>query len=186
MKRMLLTALMASALALAAPGVASAHQGRRHGHAGAHKRHRHARHITFGRLSQTSATGSAQSAPASPSSEPAGKVLSFEGGLLKITLADGSLVSGKVTEQTELECRSAAAGGEDQDEDDQGEDRGDALMAHASDDGGDQGQQGDDNEVDEPQQACTTAALVPGAVVGAAELRIGSAGAVWEKVELDQ
>ena len=193
MKRMLLTALMAAALALAAPGVAAAHHGKRHHgarHASAHKRHRHVRHVTFGKLSLAPTSAPTQTTPTTPSSEPAGKVLSFENGVLKITLADGSVVSGKVTEQTELKCASATAGEDDQGDDDQGEDHGDnnsAPVAHASWNDGNQGQQGDDGDDDENnQQACTTAALAPNAVVGGAELELTGAGAVWEKVELIQ
>ena len=44
---------------------------------------------------------------------------------------------------------------------------------------------GDDDGQDEAEH-CTTAALVPGAVVREAELSVSSAGAVWEKVELNQ
>ena len=52
-------------------------------------------------------------------------------------------------------------------------------------DHGDQGDQGDDNDQDDQaQQACTTANLTPGASVRGAELKISSAGAVWDKVDL--
>jgi hypothetical protein len=52
-------------------------------------------------------------------------------------------------------------------------------------DRGDRGDQGDDNGQDEQgEQACTTASLTPGASVRGAELKISSAGAVWDKVDL--
>ena len=77
--------------------------------------------------------------------------------MLTITLTGGTEVSGKVTEGTELECESATppTGG--------GDDQGDGDGGAAS---------------------CTAAALVPGAVVREAELRVSSARAVWVKVEL--
>lgn len=48
--------------------------------------------------------------------------------------------------------------------------------------GGDDGDRGDDNGND--NQNCMAADLVAGAVVRSAELRISSAGATWDKVEL--
>src|SRR5258708_2940072 len=112
MRRILLMAVTGSALALAAPGVASAHHGKRH-HARHHKR---AHLVKFG----TASLSTTSSAPTTttPTGQPAGKVASFEKGVLTITLTDGSTVSGKVTEDTELGCRSAAAQ-ENSGEDDQ-------------------------------------------------------------------
>jgi hypothetical protein len=198
MKRMLLMAVTSSLLALAVPGVASAHHGKRH-HAASHKRHAsRARLITFGSAVVPPASGPTQTSPtpAAPSGESAGTVKSFEKGVLTITLKDGSTVSGMVTEQTRLECQSATAspttGGDDQGAgDDQGTDSGEhgAATAHAADHG-QQGQDGGDDQGDEGgdggQPSCTTAALVPNAVVGEAELKLSSAGAVWEKVQLLQ
>jgi hypothetical protein len=119
-------------------------------------------------------------------------VTSFKAGVLIITLTDGTEVSGKVTEQTEIRCTPATptTGGDD-DEAGSGEEgssteslsnagsQGDAHAASSGDDGED-GQDGSD----EGQQSCTTAALTPGAIVREAELRLGSAGAVWDRVDL--
>jgi hypothetical protein len=192
MRRMLLMAVMGSALALAAPGVASAHHGKRH-HA---RHHKQAHLVKFGSASvSTTPSGPTATTPTTtPTGTPAGKVKSFdkETGLLTITLADESTVSGKVTEATKLECRSATSQENSGDDDQRGGDDGATVgdehggpSAHESDhhgsDGG--GDVGDDNA---GQTACTTAALVPGAVVGEAELLVGGSGAVWEKVELIQ
>jgi hypothetical protein len=121
-------------------------------------------------------------------------VTSFKAGVLIITLTDGTEVSGKVTEQTEIRCTPATptTGGDDDEagsgEGDQGSSteslsnagsQGDAHAASSGDDGED-GQDGPD----EGQQSCTTAALTPGAMVREAELRLGSGGAVWDRVDL--
>jgi hypothetical protein len=122
--------------------------------------------------------------------EQAGVVASFEGGILTIDLAGGGSVSGRVTDETEIEC-------EDEDEAE-----GEHGLARAAHDGGDNSGpgsgDGDDNsgpspnsgpgnaEDPEDEDACPegTAALVPGARVHEAELEITAAGAVWEEVEL--
>lgn len=199
MRRILMTAAASSALALALPGVASAHHGKRHhsSSASSHRRHhRHAHLMRFG----TPAAAPTPSTPATPPvtpPTPAGTVASFTGGVLTITLANGSTVSGQVTEQTELECKSAPpiASASSHDGGDGGDHQGGPGPSsgqqegaqHGDDNGGgdDQGEdQGDDDGEEGVQQSCTTAALVPGAVVREAELSIGSAGAVWHKVEL--
>jgi hypothetical protein len=195
MKRMLLMAVASSVLALAAPSAASAHHGKHH-HSSRHKHHGAARLVRFGTIGTafgpTSASGSTETpAPTSPSDEPAGTVKSFNEGVLTITLKDGSTVSGKVTEQTELECTSATAptsnegddqgGGDDEAGRESGEHGGPVggqPVAHDSSD--------DQGEDDGGSSSCRSSALVPGAVVGEAELSISGAGAVWEKVELTQ
>jgi hypothetical protein len=188
MKRMLLTLLPASLLALSAPAVASAHHGHRH------SRHHHhhassARLINFGAAMSLGTT--APAVQASPTTENAGTVESFENGVLKIKLGNGKVVEGKVTEQTELRCVSATpstqGGDDDEGDDQQGDDQqprssaqfasqhGDSL-AHAADGGGDQ----DD---DDGQESCpATTALVKGATVREAELELTGAGGVWEQV----
>jgi hypothetical protein len=191
MRRMLLTATVASALALGAPAVASAHHHRRH-----HKHHASAHVLVFKSAVAPSATNSPTTGPTSPTTESAGTVTGFKEGVLTITLTDGTVVSGKVTEQTRLECQSAndeqvgerddQGGGDDQGASDSGEHGGPSTSARVSDSqGGDD--QGDDAQGDDDQGAqevCTTSALQPGVKVGEAELIVGSGGAVWEKVEL--
>jgi hypothetical protein len=202
MKRMLLMAVTSSVLALAAPGVASAHHAKHHG--ASHKRHaKRARVVTFGTAALTPASAPTQTSPTTPTpttptGETAGTVKSFEKGVLTITLKDGTAVSGMVTEETQLECQSATpsptTGGDDQGAgDDQGGSEGGehgASTAHAADHASQQGEGGSDHQGDGSgegsQQSCTTAALVPNAVVGEAELKLSSAGAVWEKVQLLQ
>jgi len=183
MKRMLITAVASSALALGAPAVASAH----HHH---HKRHhaKHARVLTF----TSAGSPTSQPSPTPPaSSEPAGTVTSFTNGVLTITLTDGTVVSGKVTEQTELKCESSTVdvgdhdqgGGDDQNGRESGEHGGPINMARESHS---QGTGWQDADEDDGNESCTSASLVSGAKVGEAELRLSSAGAVWEKVELVQ
>ena len=199
MKRMLLMAVTSSVLVLAAPTVASAHHAKRH-HGASHKRHANrARMITFGTAALTPASGpTTSSTPTTPTGETAGTVKSFEKGVLTITLKDGTSVSGMVTEETKLECQSATpspttgddeqSGSDDQSGPESGE-HGASTQAHAADHG-QQGEDGGDDHGDEggagSQPTCTTAALVPNAVVGEAELKLSSAGAVWEKVQLLQ
>lgn len=199
MKRILVPVLASSLLALFLPASALAHH---HHHQGqAHKRHaRSARLMNFGAPSLAGDPG-ATSTPtqATPANEQAGTVESFEHEVLKIKLGDGTVVSGKVTQDTELRCRSATpsgGAGDDQDEndDDQGQSQGQQqgessaqgqvggqhgdFMAHAADgNGGDEG--GDGNQ---SQQSCTTALLTKTTPVLEAELELSSAGAVWEKV----
>ena len=199
MKRMLLTLLPASVLALGAPAVASAH----HGHH--HSRH-HGHHASSARLLNFGAAASSVGTAAgpvqtSPTTENAGVVESFENGVLKIKLnADNSVVSGKVTGDTELRCASATPPSEPGDDD-----RGDSgnqgdnhdgpsspdqfasqhgdLFAHAASLGDDNGDQGDDDQGEGSQESCSpTTALVKGAIVREAELELSGAGAVWEKV----
>jgi hypothetical protein len=79
------------------PAVASAdHNDRRHHHH--HHRGAHARLERFG-------SGN----PAAPARDDAGTVVSFTGGTLTIKLRDGSSVTGKVTNATELKCEGTVA-----------------------------------------------------------------------------
>jgi hypothetical protein len=208
MKRIFLTAMASSTLALALPAVASAHHGGRHHgarHASAHKRHAaQARTVTFGAPGAiTPASGSSTTppaapvAPSTPSSETAGTVASFTNGLLTITLSNGSTVSGQVTDATELECQPATppatTGGDDEGADD-GEHGEPAPSSWQQHDGGQQGEDGGDSQGNEAgdgggdsvQQTCTVAALVPGAIVREAELSVSGAGSIWDKLALVQ
>jgi len=197
MKRMLLAAGASATLALTAPVLADAHKSKsacRHHHSHhactLSKAHR-SRVLRFG--SPASVNGPAgTSTPATPTSpeETAGTVGSFKEGVLTIKLKDGSTVSGKVTESTELRCMSASPAGEGSD-DDQGEDSGDdGGSSHVVSSRGDDmsGGAGDDGAGDDDGApsagACTTEALTEGTVVAEAELKIGPGGAVWEQVEL--
>jgi hypothetical protein len=190
MRRMLLAACASSMLALAVPSLASAHHGKchHHHHACSHVRHaHHARVLKFGAALSTSTTS-----PSAPvSEETAGKVAKFEGGVLTITLNDGSTVSGKVTERAQIRCESATST-ESSDDDDQGDDNsGDGDSSHSSvrlGSRGDDMSAGEDDGDDDGGQAspCTSAALVAGTTVREAELSIGGGGAVWEHIDLIQ
>ena len=198
MKRIVTTAMALSMLTLAAPGVASAsHNGRHHRahHAGAHARHsRHVHLLAIGATTGSPGTtsGSSGAPPATPTAnESAGTVTSYTGGVLTITLNDGTTtVSGQVTEDTEIGCRPATpppTTGGDQDADDQGGPGGGDRGA-GSPQGGDQQSGHDQNQgrEEDNEEGCTPAALVKGAIVRRAELRLSSFGAVWEKVDLIQ
>jgi hypothetical protein len=98
--------------------------------------------------------------------ENTGKVESFEDGVLTISLFNGDTIKGAVTDDTEIEC-------DDDADDDHGDDDGpDAVAAH----------HGDDD--DEGNEDCGTEALVAGAKVLEAELKIRDGEAVWDEVEL--
>ena len=213
MKRMLLTAAISAMFIAAAPGLALAAPHATHHHRARHSS-RHARHAARARVLSFTASGVSTSsgsgtstAPSGSSTSPAGTpstgetvgtVTSFTAGVLTITLNDGSTVSGKVTEQTEIHCRVATPpggsgqDGEGEDSGSQGEDGGgpaeegqpamthrDAMSTGGGEDGGDGG--GDQSG---SSSSCSSEALVPGAVVAEAELSIEGSGAVWDHLTL--
>lgn len=113
-----------------------------------------------------------------------GTMQSFSGGVLTLALTDGTMVSGKVTDGTEVECEAADMSRLHADGDGGENGRGDNSGPGS---GGDRGRGGDDNGDrgdDNGNQACMAADLVAGAAVRSAELRVSSAGAIWDKVEL--
>jgi hypothetical protein len=187
MKRILLATATSALLALAAPGIASAHHAKRHHHA--HKHAARARVLDF----RAAASPTPATTPATPTAgESAGTVTSFEKGILTITLTDKTVVSGQVTEKTEIQCHPAtpSTGGDDQGSGD--DENGAASGEHGSPGGDGSGAKahdsssGDDGEDGGSSAPCTTAALVPGAVVHEAELSVSGSGAVWDKVDLIQ
>lgn len=138
------------ALALAAPTVASAH-GRHHRH---HHHHRH--HRAHG---------------ADLSGRAAGTIASFDGTTLTITLADGSTVSGAVTDDTGVGVIQVAP------------------AATSSHDGG--GDWGDGGRWWGHNRGCgsdhgDTSDLVAGATVWKAKLELGPDGSQFEQVVLLQ
>jgi hypothetical protein len=202
---MIITAIASTALAIPAAAVAS-HQGEHRAgeiHHGAHhkRHHSHSHVLRFGAVASSGAstgttTAPSSAPPAETNDQTAGTITSFANGTLTLTLTDGSTVSGKVNEGTEIECSAAMAGatgnggsadhGDNDNSDDRGHDgQSGRDPATGGRDDGPGHDVGDDNGQDEAQH-CTTAALVHGAVVREAELRVGSADAVWEKVELGQ
>lgn len=167
MRRIAFTVAATMLVAAAVPASALAH----HHHARHHARSHHAKIRRFG--DQTTAPTSTNSA------DNAGTVQSFTGGVLTIALNDGTVVSGKVTEQTEVNCGSS--GGDDQGSgDDQNEDQAGSTFAHQSD-----FQSGDDDQGDDDnQEGCSTSSLEAGKKVAEAELVLTGSGAVWKSVEL--
>jgi hypothetical protein len=107
----------------------------------------------------------------------AGTVASFDGTKLTIQLADGSMVSGTVNNDTEIECEGVDMSHTSLHRDDEGRD-------HSG--GGDNsgpGSNGGDND-DNDMENCDSSSLTPGTFVHEAELKLSGAGAVWDKVEL--
>lgn len=187
MRRMIMTAV--ATVSLAAPSATLAHNGERHHHH--HRgRHHHAHVLAF----HAQAPAGSNSGTTSPSATPAagdsaGTIASFTNGVLTITLNDGSTVSGKVTERTEIECAAPSASAADFSRHDGGDDNGfdDRGNDGSGQPGPSDGQHGDcpghDNGHDAAEH-CTSAALVPGASVSEAFLSVSSDGATWVKVEL--
>jgi hypothetical protein len=107
----------------------------------------------------------------------AGTVATFDGTKLTIQLADGSMVSGTVNNDTEIECEGVDMSHTSLHRDDEGRDHsgGDDNSGAGSNDG-----DNDDNDM----KNCDSSSLTPGTIVHEAELKLSGAGAVWDKVEL--
>ena len=199
MKRIATTTSLAALLLLASTGIA---QARGH-HARHHRRGKHGvAHIerilspVAPALNEHTGGGASSSGPGSPgsqagdSTEAAGTVTSFAHRVLTITLNDGTTVSGQVTEQTEIGCQPAEATAHAASEDGGGDHGSGDESGSSREDGdegsGDQSEQDDQNDGNESAgpASCSTASLVPGAVVREAELRVSSAGSVFLHVEL--
>lgn len=137
----------------------------------------------------------------------AGTISSFdaETGQLTINLFGGETISGLVTEGTEIECddnggasvSSSGPGPEGEGEVEPGDDEGGEGEVEPEDDSGGEEEpdensgpgsenSGPGNADDDEGEAsnCTTADLVPGAVVQEAELKVANGQATFEKVEL--
>jgi len=169
MRKIVLSAVACCALIAIIPATALAH-----GHH--HKRH-HSRvhHRTFGHdWNQSGSSTTSTSAD-----QNAGTVQSFSGGVLTIAVNNGQMVSGQVTNDTEIECEAAdmSSSLRSHDRGDDNGDHGDNNGDRGDDNGNDQG---DDNE----NANCSSADLTTGTVVHEARLRLSGAGATWDKVEL--
>jgi hypothetical protein len=180
-----LLALALGAVALLAlSGVATAKDrgGDDHGQHGHHGRHHHNH---FREIQQ------------------AGTISSFDQatGRLTIALTGGETVSGLVTAETRIRCEGTDDRRADRRDHGGGDDNGGHGNEPGDDNGGHGNEPGDDNggnsgpgsggpitEGESPEAgetpSCTTAALVPGAFVGEAELRLGTGTATFEEVEL--
>jgi hypothetical protein len=177
MKKYLFAIIATCALAAAVPSLALARRGHHRSHHRSHVRHSAIRHRQFGSDSSTQSSGS------SGSTDHAGTVQSFSGGVLTIALNNGSTVSGRVTSATEMECEGAEPNDMRGMERDSSGDRGsdDSGEDQSSDDSGEEQSGGDDN------QAATACPASPaqGEFVREAELRISSAGSTWERLDLE-
>jgi uncharacterized membrane protein YgcG len=196
-----LSALVVLAVAfMPAAALANHHEGRHHHHKRAHRHH--ARHLTerFGERGSTPSGPGQQGQGTAPA--PAGTIQSFDNGTLTIMLADGSLVSGQVTNRTEIECRmdndEPGNGDNDMRTDDGGPggssggpgpsgSGGSGDNGNGGNDGNDgsgDNDNGNDNDGNEHNDMCSTTALTVNAPVSDAELSLTSAGAVWTRVDL--
>lgn len=212
MRRIVMALASVIAFALAAPGVALAHHHGHAFGPGRHGRHRGLHHARGARVIRFTPAEEGKGASTTTSKEggtepeSVGTVASFENEVLTIKLSDGSTVSGKVTEDTRLVCISSTSSqpdddqgaGDDQSADGEGNSGGDeGSTEDPSGEGGEHGGQsahdssfdegGWNNGEDDDQgsiQACETTALVQGATVREAELRLTSSGAIWESVVL--
>jgi hypothetical protein len=203
MRKSLLTAMGIMALALAVPSAALAHHGRghhRHHHHGALAHHAKFRIVHIGAGASGSAPPSTTPPTTPPAPENAGTVASYTGGVLTLTLNDNSTVSGKVTANTRIRCVKATppttgpvtptneGPGDDNGQGDD-QDRGDMNQGDHGWGGwqhGDKGNDGDDDDGVEgtPEPPCDSSSLTPGAIVRAAELRIGPGGTEFESILL--
>jgi hypothetical protein len=125
--------------------------------------------------------------------ENAGTIESFDpaSGKLVIALFGTDTVSGLVTDQTEIKCeeeRSSASASDSNDGEEAGDDNGGQGEEPGDDNGGDNSgpgssssDSGDDNG---GGGTCTTADLIPGAVVQQADLQIQNGTATFDEVEL--
>jgi hypothetical protein len=107
--------------------------------------------------------------------ESAGKVVSFEKGVLTIELNDHTTIKGNVTSETKIKCENPA---------------GNAKMADFGGQGGredgsddDQGM-GDDDQGMGGMESCGPSLLVPNAMVGEALVNIAPAGNTFIEIEL--
>jgi hypothetical protein len=126
--------------------------------------------------------------------ENAGTIQSFdaEKGKLVIALFGGDTVSGLITSQTEIKCDDDSTASVSHDGGDSGDDEGSSGPGHGVDEPDDDNGQGDEpgdddgghHDDDGEAANCTTANLVPGAIVHEADLAIENGSATFEEVEL--
>jgi hypothetical protein len=196
MKRTAIITIAAGAFVLGAPSAALAHHHNHHHHPRS-ARHRARTHHLRARHAAPPSTSS--------SSEPgdgAGKVLSFTEEVLTIQPSHGPTWSATVTAGTEVVCEApegtattsaatAADSGNTGQEGVAASNAGEAgglppwLSAEPSFPGADEGANDEPPEEIAPEgQPCGTSALVPGALVRQADLRIGASGATFEEITL--
>jgi hypothetical protein len=205
MKRYMTATIAALAVLAVIPATAVARGHRRHSH---HSRVEHFRVRNHLRRHSSDPSGTG-------TSQDVGTIQSFTGQVLTIKLNDaaGTMVSGTVGPDTQVDCSSATendsqsedggpgasgSGGDDQSGsgDQSGSDGqpgagndqgggGDGQPSAGNDQGGGGDDQGDDNDDQGANNNCMTALQTVGTGVRDATLRFTSAGPVWEEVDLD-
>jgi hypothetical protein len=128
--------------------------------------------------------------------ENAGTITAIDGATLTIKTFAGDEVTGTVTDATEIECenegdddssRTLAEHGDDDGDDSgpgSGDDEGDDDHSGPGDGDDDHGDDDDQGEDDDDEDECAPGALAVGAKVHEAELKLTSAGPVWDEIEL--
>jgi hypothetical protein len=113
--------------------------------------------------------------------ENAGKVASFDSntGTLVIDLGNNQTVTGQVTPQTEIECKSVQQ--QENENENEAEHQSGDSQARAAHDGGDDG---DHQDAQQQENNCTASDLTQGTTVHEAELHLENGQATFEKVEL--
>jgi hypothetical protein len=195
-------ALIAAVAGLAlVPGAASAHSGspgeRHHHHHRHHVRGHHHHHARVKVITSRDPASGAYTDPNGPATSGQVTIASFSGGKLTLQLADGT-TTGRVTDKTTIRCATppqgtttAAARGDDGPGDDQsgddgpGDDGGNRGSGDDDGGGGDRGS-GDDDGAGAGDQAgtCDQSALVAGAMVSRAKLRISGGVATFQQIEI--
>jgi hypothetical protein len=188
MRKLLITAAAAATVVIGPGTTLALGRGDAHHHRG--RVHHHAHDEQFGGGASTphggtGATGvtgnTGSTAPQPPAPQAGDTVVSLTNGVLTIRLSDGTLVSGSITDATQIKCPSIAGGGDDGNGDGDGGD-GNNQRGSNSGHGGPTGGNGDDEG--DGNVACTLAAATPGTVVSEAELHVSRSGAVWETLVL--
>jgi hypothetical protein len=173
---MLFLLMVSGALLVLTPASALA----RHHHKRHHTRHHaRARILRFGTaMPSQSGSGGNDAQTGQGSDQNAGMVAGLTNGTLTITLNDGSTVSGKVTQDTQIECDSSGSTTMHADD-------ASAENSNSGDDDSGSADSGDDDaQEDQGAQSCSSSDLQPGTPVREAELKVSGAGATWDKVDL--
>jgi hypothetical protein len=175
MRKTLFAAVASSVVLAVAPAVASARSHHHRGHHGPRRTHARLRDTHFG-------SGNDQRGAPNDGAQDAGTVASFSNGVLTLRLNDGSIVSGQVTDVTEIKCEAVEARDMEHARHADGDHGGGSNRGE--DNGDNDGNNDDQGEEEQGAAMCSSADLVPGAVVRDAELTISGAGAIWREVEL--
>lgn len=199
--RRIVIALIAVLSLAAVPSTAAAahHRARARHHAARRRSRRHARKSAARSHAVVVAHHAAETGGSSSGgTEAANTVESFAGGVLKLRLAGGETVSGKVGVQTLLVCVTPPAQESGKGEGGEGDAEGGEGWGHEEGASGEagawqrdlarvraDGRSADSDADDDGQvQLCEASALTAGATVLYAQLAVGSSGAEWAAVIL--